>query len=161
MCSCLAVQYLWCFWCITLWMLRVLDMSGRWHSAHVTSCYPLCLLIHGVMIHTAAHFWDWCVIHTPRCALCNLLSDILTFWMLLCGQIFNRLLIVWCQCVGCVVPALVCTHTHTSALAVTKWLWDLLCHHGSGVGKQMKPNSGLLYQWWKQPLSPWNTLDAQ
>lgn len=51
--------------------------------------------------------------------------------------------------------ALVCKHTRTNtlhALAVTNWRWDLLCHHGSGVGKQMKLNSELLYGWRKQPL---------
>lgn len=36
----------------------------------------------------------------------------------------------------------------------TLWLsqtrrYALLCHHGSGIGKQRKPNSGLLYEWRK------------
>lgn len=46
------------------------------------------------------------------------------------------------------VFANISVHTHTllHALAVTNWRWDPLCHHGSGVGKQMKANSGLLYQ---------------
>lgn len=42
MCSCLAVWDLWWCLCITLWMLRVLDMSGFWHSIHVACCY-LCV----------------------------------------------------------------------------------------------------------------------
>lgn len=76
----------------------------------------------------------------PPDVLCKLLSDILIFWMLLCGQIFNRLLIVWCQSVSGVFAGIgVYLHTQTQvrALAVTNWRWDLLCHHGSGVGKQM------------------------
>lgn len=77
----------------------------------------LCLLIHTTMIHTAARLWGWCVIHThwsTRCAPSHLLCNILTFWLLLCGQISYSLLIGWYQSVTAVFTG-TNTHTHTSA----------------------------------------------
>lgn len=55
------------------------------------------------------------------------------------------------------------THTHTQvcALAVTQWRRDPLCHHGSGVGKQMKLNSGLLCQLRNGHCLLWNTLHGK
>lgn len=60
---------------------------------------------------------------SPKCTLCCLLSNILTFWMLLCGHIFNRLLIVWCESVSTTFADIsVCTQTHTHTHKCMLWL---------------------------------------
>lgn len=143
MCYCLAVEYLQCCLCITSWSLRL--------ALTFSPCGFLLssvLLIHTIMIHTAAPFWDWCVTHIPHdvaCVTCCLTSSPSGhLCVCVCGQNLNRLLIVGCQSVTGVFSGIsVYTHTQLRALAVTNWRWYLLCHHGSGIGKQMKANTGL------------------
>lgn len=100
MCSCLVLHYLWCFFVyylvVYLRHVRVLTLGP------CDFLKSVCLLLHAVMIHVAAHS-EIDVLFTPcaPCVTCCQISS--TSWMLLCvGGV------CWLWCVHTY------THRHTS-----------------------------------------------
>lgn len=63
--SCLLAYYLRCCLHVTLWNAESLVHVKVLTRSPCDFLLSLCLLIHAVMIHTAALLQDWCVIHTP------------------------------------------------------------------------------------------------
>lgn len=139
------------------------NMSWFWHSVRVDSMFPFCLMIHTVTIHTAARLTCYLSPRSSRSAWSNLVSDILTFWTLLCGHILkqaNNSTVSKCSWVC--LRAIGRIRTPECMLWLSQTGAEISCvHHGSRIGKQMKLNSGPLCPRRKLLLSRWNKLNAQ